>query len=88
MRKPAGVMTRPVRTCYKPEPQAFSLQAKTDKKAVAKKPVVWPEDPEKAKQGQSADCGEDMTSLESYDLMECECLDDALQKKQQDKKNH
>ena len=75
-----GIVTRPVRVKYTPQEDAYPLKPKKNKKAVVKKPTVWPDDPEATRQEQQADCGEDLTSieLEETELMDCEFRDDAL----------
>ena len=84
------VMTRPVRTKYIPKSMntvtsAFPLQPKKNRKG-KKKPIEWPDDPEMKAQGQDADCGENLSSLDESALMDCEFRDDALGKKQDFKK--
>ena len=57
-------MTRPVRVKYTSQEDALPLKPKKNQKAVFKKAIVWPDDPEAKRQGQQADCGEDLTSIE------------------------
>ena len=68
-----GMRTRPVRVKYTPQEDAYPLKPKKSRKAVVKKAIVWPDDPEAKHQGQQADCGEDLTSieLEEAELMDC-----------------
>ena len=79
-----NVLTRPVRVKFKesvghiPMERSFPLEPKKNKKAIVKKPIEWPADPEKKHQGQNADCGEYFTSIEEEELMDCEFRDDAL----------
>ena len=75
-----GIMTRSVRVKYTPQEDAYPLKPKKNKKAVVKKAIVWPDDSEAKRQGQQADCGEDLGSieLEETELMDCECRNEAL----------
>ena len=69
-----GIMTRPVRVKYTLQEDAYPLKPnkQKNKKAVVKKAIVWLDDPEAKRQGQQADCGEDLTSIE---LEEAELMD-------------
>ena len=63
---------RPVRVKYIPRDDSYQLKLEKNKKSVVKKQIVWPDDPEASRQGQKADCGEDLTSIEEEDRMDCE----------------
>ena len=71
-----------------PREDAYPLKPKKNKQAIVKKPIVWPDDPKAKRQGQQADCGEDLTSIEKTDLMDCEFRDDALHGRGEDYANH
>ena len=86
-------MTRPMRTKYTirailPVTTAFPLQTKKNKKPKVKKKIEWPEDPEEKAQGQRADCGECLSSLEESELMDCEFRHAAVGKKARLQENH
>lgn len=87
------VLTTPVRVKFKdsvdhtPMERSSPLKPKKNKKANIKKPIEWRADPEEQRQGQKADCGEDFTSIEEEELMNCKFRDDALSGRH-DRKTH